>query len=180
MPTQLLPPRSTETARTSHSSPMTVRPERAKPSAHLAQVGATERTNRNALTAFGRFHRCVQRQVAKPPRSAVPPHIRAKAQLLTVGRTDASRAAGALRLRVSDLRTQMVAWRQWDALILVGPPAFFPAGRSSRAWTAPAAPVSSVSIPAWVRDSCRGTGQRGASRNRRPRRTPSGWQDPTT
>jgi hypothetical protein len=30
-------------------------PERAKLSAHLAQVGATERTNCNSLTAFGRF-----------------------------------------------------------------------------------------------------------------------------
>ena len=30
-----------------------------KPSAHLASVGATERTNRESPTAFGRFHRCV-------------------------------------------------------------------------------------------------------------------------
>ena len=36
---------------------MTVSPVRAQPSAHLAPVGATERTICDSPTAFGRFHR---------------------------------------------------------------------------------------------------------------------------
>ena len=67
------------------SSGRSISPERASKIRFGASVGASERTNRNSPTAFGRFHRRGQthilryRRCGSPPRTTAPTHPHAAA-----------------------------------------------------------------------------------------------------